>query len=187
MLVSNSRLIERFFVLRLINLFEEVFESTVVRLENSVFGTEVNGVIPSETILKRGACKIANRIIEVIHRHCHTGAWIIKDLKLHRLCPIFGSPREREFTFSWNEHISSAILIAERVTADNDRLGPARNQTRNVADHNWFTENNSAENIAHGAVGRLPHLLEAKLFYASFVGRDSCALNRNAMLFRCIG
>ena len=44
------------------------------------------------------------------------------------------------------------VLIAKGVTADDDWLGPAWNQTWNVAANDWFAEDNATKNVADCAV-----------------------------------
>ena len=68
------------------------------------------------------------------------------------------------------------------MATNHDWLCPVRNQTRNIADNDWLTEDYSAEDVADCSVRRLPHLLKAKLFNASFIRSNSRALNANAML-----
>lgn len=68
------------------------------------------------------------------------------------------------------------------VTADDDGLRPAWNKFWNVAADDGLTENHSAKNVADGAVGRLPHLLQAEFFDASFVGGNGGALDAYAVL-----
>ena len=59
------------------------------------------------------------------------------------------------------------------------------NKTWNVADDDWFAEDHATKDVADSSVGRLPHLLQAKLFNACFIRSNSCALNTNAMLLNC--
>ena len=67
------------------------------------------------------------------------------------------------------------------MTANDDRLSPTRNQSRNVGNHDGFAEDHTAEDVADGAVGRLPHLLETKFLYALFIWSDGRALNGHAV------
>ena len=68
------------------------------------------------------------------------------------------------------------------VTANNNWLGPARNKAWNVAANNWLAEYNATQDVADGAVWRLPHFLQFEFFNACFVGGNGCALHANAML-----
>ena len=73
------------------------------------------------------------------------------------------------------------------MTTDNDGLGPAGNKARNVRTNDWLAKYHSAKNVTNGAVWRLPHFLEAKLFNTLFVGSNGGALHANAMLQNCVG
>jgi len=68
------------------------------------------------------------------------------------------------------------------VTADDDRLGPARHVARDVRADDRLPEHHPAEDVADRAVGRLPHLLQAELLDPGLVGRDGGALHAHAVL-----
>src|SRR3546814_13346664 len=71
--------------------------------------------------------------------------------------------------------VGRLILVAERVTADDDRVGPARNETRDVVDHDRLAEDDTAQDVADCAVGGAPHLLETEFLDPCLVGRDGRA------------
>nr|GFD53224.1 hypothetical protein [Tanacetum cinerariifolium] len=50
-----------------------------------------------------------------------------------------------------------------------------------------LAEHGAIQNVADGAVGRLPHLLEAKFGHALLVGGDGGALNAHAVLLDGVG
>jgi hypothetical protein len=50
------------------------------------------------------------------------------------------------------------------VAADDDRLGPARHQARHVLADDRLAEDHAAQDVADGAVGRLPHFLRLNSF-----------------------
>ena len=68
------------------------------------------------------------------------------------------------------------------MAANDDGLGPGGHQTRNIADDDGLTENDSAKNVADGAIRRLPHLLQPEFIYAGFIRSDRGALNTDAVL-----
>ena len=80
------------------------------------------------------------------------------------------------------DEVGGAVLVAERVTADDDRLVPAGHQARDVRDDDRLAEDDAAEDVADRAVRALPHLLEAELLDARLVGRDGGALDADAVL-----
>ena len=78
-------------------------------------------------------------------------------------------------------------MITICMAADNDGLCPTRHKTRHVLTDNGFAENNAAQNIADGAVWRLPHLLEVKFFHTGRIRSDSCAFHAYTILLDCVG
>ena len=77
--------------------------------------------------------------------------------------------------------VGRAVLVTECVTADDDRLGPARNQARHVLDDDRCAEDGAAQDVSDGAVRRQPHLLEVELLDAGLVGGDRRALHADAV------
>ncbi len=73
------------------------------------------------------------------------------------------------------------------MTADDDRLRPGWHQARDVADDDRLAEDDTTEDVADGAVWRLPHLLQAELFNTGFVWSDRRALDADAVLQDGIG
>jgi len=54
---------------------------------------------------------------------------------------------------------SSAYLVTEGMSANDDWMSPAGNQTRNLFAENWFPEDCATEDVSDGTVGTQPHLL----------------------------
>ena len=78
--------------------------------------------------------------------------------------------------------ICCSVLITERMAANDDRLGPGGNQTRDVVDDDRLAEDDAAQNVPDSAVRRPPHLLKAELLNASLIGSDRRALHANPVL-----
>ena len=60
-------------------------------------------------------------------------------------------------------------------------------EARHVAADDGLAEDDAAEDVADGAVGALPHLLEVELFDARLVRRDGRALDADAVLLDGVG
>src|SRR3546814_7260736 len=83
--------------------------------------------------------------------------------------------------------VGRLILVAERVAADYDRVGPARNETRDVVEHDRLAEDDTAQDVADCAVGRAPHLLETEFLDPCLVGRDGRAFDADAIFLDRLG
>ena len=79
--------------------------------------------------------------------------------------------------------VGCLVLVSVSVTTDDNRLGPAWNQTRNVGNDDRFAEDNAVQDVTDGAVRAFPHLLQLELFDARFVWGDGGTLHTNAVLF----
>jgi hypothetical protein len=64
-----------------------------------------------------------------------------------------------ELTSFPRNKILSSVLVSESVSSDDDWLGPARDQSWNVIDDDWFSEHSAVKLISDGSVWTLPHLL----------------------------
>ena len=113
---------------------EEVLEAAVVGLEDRVLGREVDRVAAVEAVAQRGAGEVADRVVEVVHRHRDAAAGEVEDLDARsaRRRPS-GVNVDRQLARAGDHEVGRAVLVAEGVAADDDRLGPARHQPRDVA------------------------------------------------------
>lgn len=61
---------------------------------------------------------------------------------------------ENQLSSSWNliDGILSSILITISVSTNNDWLGPAWNNSWNVLDDNWLSEDSSVQDVSNGTV-----------------------------------
>ena len=73
------------------------------------------------------------------------------------------------------------------MTSHDDRIGPGRNQARHIVHHDRLAEHGTIQDIPDGAIGRAPHLLQAKLLHTRFVGRNGGALDTNTVLLNRVG
>ena len=83
--------------------------------------------------------------------------------------------------------VGGAVLVAEGVAADDDGLGPAGHQTWYVLADDRLAEHHAAEDVADGAVRRLPHFLQAEFLHPGLVGGDGGAFDADADLLDGVG
>ena len=164
------------------NFFEQILEATVVHFQNRIFRRQIHSVIASETVSKTGTGKTLDRFIEVVHRHRNTGARRFEHFFFNLRAAVVRRELHRERPGTRKLKIGGTVLIAEPVTRDHHRLVPMRHQARHVRANNRFAKNSAVENIANGAVGRLPHLLEIEFLDARFIRRNRCALHGDTVL-----
>ena len=176
MFVGEAACFERWLELGGEQFGEDVFEAAVIGLENGVLGRQIDRHIAMERIVERGPRKVANRVVEVEHAERHAGTL---ELMHHMFdaCAVSAGKGDGELAFAGHPEIGGAIDVAESMTADHDRLGPPGHQPRDVLADDRLAEDDAAENVADGAVRRLPHLLEAELLHPRFVRRDRGAFD----------
>src|SRR5207253_2511429 len=103
---------------------------------------------------------------------------------LDRIAAAIRFPADRDRAGAREVKVLRAILVAEAVARDNDRLVPVRDDARHVAADDRLTEDGAIEDVADGPVRRPPHLLQVELLDPRLVRRDGGALDGDAMLPR---
>ena len=106
---------------------------------------------------------------------------------LNRLGTVFRGEGDGERTGPWHLEIGGLVLVAKGMAGHDDRLGPAWNQTRHVAHDDRLAEDGATKDITDGAVGGLPHLLEAKLLDAGLVRCDGGAFDADMLALDRLG
>src|SRR5690606_32255049 len=137
-----------------------------------------------QAVVEAAAGEADDLLVEVVHAERDAAAREVEHLVLGRLAAVLRGERERQRTGARHDEIRGLVLIAERVTADDDRLGPPGHEARHVLADDGLAEDRAADDVADRAVRRLPHLLEVELLHARFVGRDRRALDGDAVLLR---
>ena len=187
-LVGQTRGVEVGLELGLEDLGEDVLERAVVRLEDRVLRRQVDGIVALQPVGQRRASEVRDRVVEVVHPHCDSaiGA-VVGDYVLDGVGAVLGRERDGELSGAGHLEVRRLVLVAVGVTADDDRLGPAGHQPRDVADDDRLAEHDAAEDVADRAVGRDPHLLQAELLDPRLVGGDGRALDADAVPLDGVG
>ena len=162
-----------------VDLLEDVLEAPVVGFQNRVLGREVDGILAHQPVVQRGAGEIANRVVEVVHRHRNAPAGKFEHLSLDHLA-VLAFEADGQTALPGDYEIGRAVLIAIGVAADDNRLRPTGDETRHVLADDRLAEDDAAQNVADRAVRAPPHLLEMELFDPRLVGRDRRAFHADA-------
>ena len=169
------------------DLLEDVLEAAVIGLEDGVLGRQIDRVVAAagRSSARRGRSRGSNSSrLYIAMATPAPGA-------LNTSCSITvpSSPTNlmRQLALAGELEVGGAVLVAEGVAADDDRLGPARHQARHVLADDRLAEDHAAQDVADGAVRRLPHLLEVEFLHPAFVRRDGGALDADAVLLDRLG
>ena len=165
---------------------EYVLEPPVIDFDDRVLGRKVERITAIERVIHRGAGEIADRVVEIVHRHGDAAAGKLEDFAFDLLA-VVADKSQVKLAFAWHAEIGGAILIAKGVTADDDWLGPSRHQAGHVLAEDRLAEDHPAENVADGAIRRSIHFVQVEFLHARFVRRDGGAFDRDADLFGGFG
>ena len=83
--------------------------------------------------MKQARAKPADRVVEVVHRRSRRRRpRKLEHLLLDRRAAVGRGVRQRHRARAGNSEIGGLVLVAERVAADHDRLGPVRDEPGHV-------------------------------------------------------
>jgi hypothetical protein len=182
MFIPDLLLLELSLILLLVDLLESILESTIICLEDGVFGGQVKRILSSKGKFKAAMSELLDTLISIIHGKANsTLSFILVDF--HSLLSAVVS-LEDNFKGSRliNYEICGLILISECVPADNDGLFPSRDESWDVLDNDWFSEDSSIEDVSDGSIGTFPHFFQVELLDSGLIGSDGCAFDSNLTL-----
>ena len=168
------------------NFLKQVFETAVIGFQNRVLGRQIDRPAKVKAIVERRTGEIADGIVQIVHRHSNAAAGEFEHFQIEILA-IVAIKDQTQCARARYQCVSCAILVTKGMATDDNRIGPARNQAGNILDHNGFTKYNAAQNVADGAVRRLPHFFQTKFFDAGFIRRDRRAFYADAIFTNGIG
>jgi hypothetical protein len=133
-------------------MLKDIFEETVILLQDGVLGGHLKWVASLQGVVHAGSGETVDGLFSVIHTH--VAAWSVEfvDLLLG-WCAAIGW-MEDNLGSSWNllHIILASVLITISVSANNDWLGPAWNNSWNVLDDDWLSEDGTVEDVSNGTV-----------------------------------
>ncbi len=141
---------------------------------------EVDGILAVQPVVHGGAGEVADRAVEVVHRHGDAGVLELEHLLLDDLA-VVALELEGQAALAGHANLGGAVLVAVGVAADDDGLRPSRHEAGHVAADDGFAEDHAAQDVADRPVGRAPHVLQLELLDARLVGRDGRAFDADAV------
>lgn len=167
-------------VVPVVQLLEDVFESTVVLLQDGVLGRKIQWVVALDGKLEAAMGKLVDGLVRVIHTQQDTRAFELENFHcLNFSCFVVWLKRDEEFARLLHNVISGPVLVTEGVSANDDGFSPAWHKSWNILDNDGLTKDCAPKFISNRAVRGLPHLLELKLSNAGLVRGNRRALYAN--------
>lgn len=143
MLVPDTGSLEVLLVLVVVDLLEDVLELAVVGLQDGVLGAHVQRQLLVKRELHGSVCETGDGLGGVVLGLGDTTACgEVVDLDGLGLAAL-GGEDHLESALALNDTVLGAVLVAERVTADDDGLLPAGYETGDAGNDNGRAENGS--------------------------------------------
>ena len=136
---------------------KQILKAAIIGFEDRVLGREIKRPSAIKRIIHAGAGKIANGIVKIIHAHRDAGRRKIEYF-LFDTRAVCALPDHLQLAGAGNKKVRRLVLIAKRMTADDNRVRPTGDQTGDIADDDRFAKYHAAQDVADGAVRRFPHL-----------------------------
>ncbi len=116
-----------------------------------------------------------------MHAKRHAGALEVMHVQHLFRAAIGGGVAQRDLAGTGNAGFGGAVDVAIGMAADHDGLGPVRHKAGHVGTDDGFAEDRAIKDVADGAVGRTPHLLQAKFLHPCLIGGDGGAFHAHAV------
>ena len=177
--------LEVFFVFVIVEVLEDVFEATIIFLEDGVFGGHVERVVAGQGVFEAGVGEGFNGVVMVEHEQTDSGSWEFVDRDIEVISLSFEV--DGDVTGAGDEEVGAVVDVTEGVSADDDGFVPVLDEARDVPDEDRFSEDGAVEVVPDGAIGTLPHLLQFELLDSGFVGGDGRTLDAHLALLDGLG
>lgn len=139
MLIPDTLSIEFLLVGGVEDLLEDILEAAIVLLQDGVLGAHVQREVLGKSELETGVGEATDRLVGVVLSLGNTAALEVIDLDGLGLATL-GGVDKLKLAGSGDHTVSGTVLVTEGVTADDDRLGPARDETGDAINDDGLTE-----------------------------------------------
>lgn len=181
MLIPETLGLELSFEGALVDVLKNVLEAAIILLHDRVLGAQVQRVVALEGILEARLSEARDGGIGVVH--AHEDARVLELVSLHHgrgRVDVLRLEGHDEIASLLGNEVSGAVLVTESVSANDDRLGPAGHEARNVFDDDGLAEDGAVKLIADRTIRGFPHLLKVEFLDTSLVRSDRRALDANS-------
>ena len=172
--ILYPRRFELLFVLRLVDLRENVLEGVVVDLGNGVLGGEPQVRLGVERVIEATAREALYARLRVVDRL--QDALLAAEVEHGEGVAVAAQLRLAALRL----HLHALVYVAVRVTGNDDRLLPAGHERSYAAHDDGRTEHRTVHLGTDGRVGARPHLLQPEFLHALRVGGYGGALHAHA-------
>ena len=177
MLIPYLLRLELLFVLLVVYPFEDILEPSVVLLQNSVLGGEVEWIVPLQCKLETAICELFDALVGVVHGQSNASL-SFEIVNFHPfLLAAFALEDHFEGARLIYREIGGLVLIAECMPSDDNGHFPAWDESRDVFDEYGLSKDSAIEDIPDGSVRTLPHLFQIELLYSCLIGGNGGALD----------
>lgn len=121
------------------DLLEDILEATIVLLKDGVLGAHVQREALGDSELETGVGEATDRLVGVVLSLGNTAALEVVDLDGLGLTAL-GGVDKLKLAGTGDHTVGGTVLVTEGVTADDDRLGPAGNETGDARNDDGLTE-----------------------------------------------
>ena len=177
--VLDAGLVEARLILGIEDFLEDVLEAMIVLLGDGVLGGEPHVLMRIERIVEAAAREAFDRRIQVVHA-LHDARAVEFMHQLALLGTVGRGIDQLDLAGAGNTHLGVLVHVAVRMAGQRDGSLPVAHARLDAAHHDRGAEHRAVEHGADGAVGALPHLLEAVFLHTSGVGGDRRALHGDA-------
>ncbi|KAH3668180.1 hypothetical protein OGAPHI_001934 [Ogataea philodendri] len=154
-LVPDTFGLELRLIVSVVDLLENVLESTVVLLENGVLGGHVQRKLFVQGHLEGRVCKATDTFVSIVHGESDTGSLVVEDLEHLGFVAVCWRVHELETSCSRNHQVSGFVLVSMGVSTNDDWLFPARNQSWDLdsarlvsANDDWLSKDSTTQDVS---------------------------------------
>ena len=184
--IGDPCFFKSFFVLRFIQLRENILETVVIGLADGILRGEPQILLYAQCVLEAAVGERGNGSIQVVQSLQYARALEFEN-GLADFLSVFAGKHQLRFSGAGNPHFRILIHVAIGMTGNGNGLFPGPYRRMYAVHLDRSPEHGTVQDCADRSVGALPHFLQVIFFNPLCVGSDRGALHSHAVLQRCFG